>query len=71
VVVPEEFSTDNLPETIVTQTFTYDHPTYHQNFDGFEPGMTAADLVFNYGREAQRILADGTKIGRPEPSSTS
>jgi hypothetical protein len=33
--------------------------------------MTAADLVFNYGREAQRILADGTKIGGPEPSSTS
>jgi len=71
VVVPEGFSMTNLPETVVTQNFTYDHPTYHQNFDGFESGMTAADLVFNYGREAQRILAGGTKVGGPERSSTS
>lgn len=39
--------------------FAYDHPTYRQNFEGFEAGMTAADLVFNYGREGQRILAKG------------
>jgi hypothetical protein len=39
----------------------YEHPTYHQNFEGFEPGLSAADLVFNYGREARRLLADGLR----------
>jgi hypothetical protein len=37
----------------------YDHPEYRQNFEGFEPGMTGMDLLFNYGREAPRILAGG------------
>lgn len=41
------------------QSLQYDPPTYHQNFEGFEPGMSAADLLFNYGREAQRLLAQG------------
>ncbi|PSQ83736.1 MAG: hypothetical protein BRD40_01725 [Bacteroidetes bacterium QS_1_65_9] len=41
---------------------TYEHPTYHQNFEGFEPGLSAADLVFNYGREARRLLADGLRV---------
>lgn len=42
--------------------FTYDHPTYRQNFEGFEPGMTAADLFFNYGPEGRQILAGGTSV---------
>lgn len=59
LVIPEEnLPSENLEGT-ATQDFTYNHPTYHQNFEGFESGMTAADLVFNYGREARRILADG------------
>ncbi len=41
------------------QAFEYEHPTYRQNFEGFEPGMTALDLVFNYGREAPRRLMQG------------
>ncbi len=44
---------------VTVETFSYEHPAYRQNFEGFEPGMTAADLVFNYGREAQRHLAQG------------
>ena len=71
LVVPEDMSTSEIPKSLVTKTFAYDHPTYRQNFEGFESGMTAADLVFNYGREAQRILADGTKIVNPECSSAS
>lgn len=39
--------------------FAYDPPTYRQNFEGFEPGMTGMDLLFNYGREAPRILVNG------------
>lgn len=49
-------------EGTTVQTFSYEHPTYRQNFEGFEPGMTAADLVFNYGREGQRILAQGVTL---------
>lgn len=45
--------------------FRYAPPTYHQNFEGFEPGMTALDLVFNYGREAPRRLIQGIDaVGR-------
>jgi len=71
LVVPKEHSLPDLTGTIATHTFAYDHPTYHQNFDGFESGMTAADLVFNYGREAQRILATGTKTTPAEHPSHS
>jgi len=71
LVLSEETTAYELPESIVTHRFTYEHPTYRQNFEGFEAGMTAADLVFNYGREAQRILASGAKIMRPERSSAS
>lgn len=41
------------------ETFEYEHPTYRQNFEGFEAGMTGMDLLFNYGREAPKILAKG------------
>jgi hypothetical protein len=44
----------------------YDHPTYRQNFEGFEPGMTALDLLFNYGREAPRRMMRGLS---PEKTS--
>lgn len=40
----------------------FDPPEYHQNFDGFEPGMSAADLLFNYGPDARSILADHTTV---------
>lgn len=67
IVVPTE-ETDSLPNGDVdVQLFSYDHPTYRQNFEGFEPGMTAADLVFNYGPEGRRILAQGTTVGTPAP----
>jgi len=49
-------------------TADYDHPTYRQNFEGFEPDMTAADLVFNYGREAPRLLAEGLTVTAPARS---
>lgn len=34
--------------------------TYHQNFDGFEPGMSALDLLFNYGPEALAMVRRAT-----------
>lgn len=40
----------------------YDHPTYRQNFEGFEPGMAAIDCIFNYGPEAARIIDQGITL---------
>jgi hypothetical protein len=34
----------------------YDHPEYKQCFEGFEPYMSALDLLFNHGPEALAIL---------------
>ena len=56
---------ESLPEGVTPHGVEYDHPTYRQNFEGFESGMSAADLVFNYGPEARRILAKG-RIAHPD-----
>jgi len=57
LVVPLQ---ESLPSDVASrvQRVEFDHPTYHQNFDGFEPGVTALDLLFNYGPEARRPLMD-------------
>ena len=39
--------------------FRFDAPTYRQNFEGFEPGMSAADLLFNLGPAAAAQLRAG------------
>lgn len=48
--------------------FRFSAPTYHQNFEGFEPGMSAADLLFNYGPEARSILAEHARLDAPPAS---
>jgi hypothetical protein len=62
VAVPAGQSPSALPDAIDVRTVSYDHPTYRQNFEGFEAGMSAADLAFNYGPEARRILAKGRSV---------
>jgi len=59
LLAPSGNAPESLPETTEMHAIGYDHPTYRQNFEGFEPGMSAADLMFNYGPEARRILAKG------------
>jgi len=49
-------------------TFHFDAPTYHQNFEGFEPGMSTSDLLFNYGPEACSILADHSQTEPSHPA---
>lgn len=58
LVVAEEQARPDV-DVATVERFRYDPPTYHQNFEGFEPGMSAMDLVFNYGRDAPRRLAQG------------
>ena len=62
------FAPDELPALpgVRVEAVSYEHPTYHQNFEGFEAGVTALDLLFNYGREAPRRMAQGLR--RPERS---
>lgn len=43
----------------------FEHPTYEQQFDGFESHASAVDLLFNEGEEFLRIL----RSGRNEPYS--
>jgi len=33
-----------------------EHPTYHQHFEGFEPGCCILDLLFQYGPESFRVI---------------
>jgi hypothetical protein len=34
------------------------HPTYHQHFEGFEPGCCLLDVLFQFGPESFRITDD-------------
>jgi hypothetical protein len=65
LAVPAGESPPALPDGVDVQTVSYEHPTYRQNFEGFEAGLSAADLVFNYGPEARRILAKGRSVREP------
>ena len=38
------------------------HPNYRQAFDGFVPGMTALDLLFNYGPDSLAVLQRGISL---------
>ncbi len=48
--------------TVTVERFVYEHPEYRQNFEGFIPGVTGMDLLFNYGREAPRLLTQGIGV---------
>jgi hypothetical protein len=40
----------------------FKHPIYKQRYPGFEPGMSAIDLLFNMGPESARIIKDSGNI---------
>ena len=51
--------------------FRYEAPSYHQNFAGFEPGMSTADMLFNYGPDTAAMLRDHASVtpaGEPAPT---
>jgi len=49
-------------DDVQIRRFGFDHPRYRQNFQGFEPGMSAMDLVLNYGPEARRFISEAGRI---------
>lgn len=51
---------------IIVSYQDYKHPTYEQRHAGFEPFMSAIDLLFNCGQKSLGILMQGqTSIGAP------
>ena len=47
---------------ISIQWHSYDHPTYKQRFDGFQPNMSIIDLLFNMGPKTKEIILKGGTI---------
>jgi hypothetical protein len=47
---------------IKVQWHSYNHPTYKQVFNSFEPNMSIIDLLFNAGTEAKNILLTGGRV---------
>jgi len=54
----DELLLDSDPEKLKGVRLEFREPYYEQNFDGFEPGMSALDLLFNHGPNAKSILID-------------
>ncbi len=58
----EKFSTNGID----LKFFDFKHPAYQQRFPGFEPAMSAIDLLFNVGPEAGKILEISGAIAKGE-----
>jgi hypothetical protein len=49
--------TEKFPHNnIALKFFKFQHPVYPQRFPGFEPNMSALDLLFNVGPEGGDII---------------
>ncbi len=49
---------------IAVNWHSYEHPTYRQRFDGFQPNMSIIDLLFNMGPESKEIIKKGGAINQ-------
>jgi hypothetical protein len=67
LVAPEGVAAHDADAAPEVQVYRFEHPTYRQNFEGFEPDMSAMDAVFNYGPDARRLIREGGRA--PEPLS--
>lgn len=66
LLVPRESLGADL--SLASTVMEFDHPWYRQNFQGFEPEMSALDLLFNYGLDSLPIIRNQTRF--VEVSST-
>lgn len=77
LLVPESTAAIDANAADDVRVLSFDLPAYRQNFEGFEPEMSAMDLAFNYGPEAAHMIADASTVrplssrGRPTPSTRS
>ena len=44
---------------IKVQWHNYEHPTYRQRFEGFQPNLSIIDLLFNAGPQSKEIILKG------------
>ena len=59
LLAPEEVVAVERSQVAKVEGFRYEEPTYRQTFDGFEPGQSVLDVLFNYGPEARSIIDQG------------
>jgi hypothetical protein len=50
------------PNNLELKFFEFQHPVYEQRYPGFEPQMSAIDLLFNMGPRATQIIQDSGSI---------
>ena len=62
LLVPEATAEHDRTQVASVQVLRYQEPVYHQNFEGFEPGLSGVDLLFNYGPSAVEVLRSGVVI---------
>ena len=61
LVAPPDVAAHDADAADTVQAVRFEHPTYRQNFDGFEVGMSAMDAIFNYGPDARRLIREGVQ----------
>jgi hypothetical protein len=54
----EKFPQNN----IILKYFKFQHPVYRQRYPGFEPNLSAIDLLFNLGPEAAKLIKTSGSI---------
>ena len=54
----DELLLDSDNPTASGPRLVFEEPSYQQNFEGFEPGMSVLDLLFNYGPQTIGIISD-------------
>ena len=62
LVSPPEAARHDAGSGSAVRVASFEEPTYRQNFEGFEPGMSAVDLLFNYGPRGISSVREGTRI---------
>lgn len=65
LLAPEEVVEVEREQVATVQSFRYEEPTYRQNFDGFEPGQSVLDVLFNYGPDARYVIEQGVPEDLP------
>ena len=61
-----ELLLESDPPDLQGARLRFNEPEYHQNFEGFEPGMSILDLLFNHGPDAKSLIEGGI-IYPPDP----
>lgn len=66
VTLPESAEADRghaAEAGVAVEVVAYEETPRRQNFEGFEPGCSVLDLLFNYGPEAAAVLQAGLDTG--------